>query len=371
VTRARLLAVLVAFSAAHCALIQWAAGPPPAPAEFHRAKTRDGWEIELRRYKPAGAPQGPPVLCLHGIVANAYNVDLDERHSLARFVASRGREGWAMSMRGQGASTRPDWFAGRSADYDVDTIAAQDLPAAVAHVRAVTGAAEVDLIAHSLGGIAYYAWLAQGANAGTGAPSAAPGGIRRAATLGSPVVFRWGGWGESLARPLTMVGAWLPALPLRDLALISLPIHGAWDGPIERALLSFDNVDPVVWRRFMAVGADGISGGVLKQAARWIAEGRIVSRDGSVDYLAALASARTPTLVVAGRGDNMAAVHMVRPAYERLGAEKAWLVAGRADGARADYGHMDLLLGENAAEEVWAPVLAFLNAPAGTPAGTR
>jgi pimeloyl-ACP methyl ester carboxylesterase len=267
-----------------------------------------------------------------------------------------------MSLRGQGASTRPDPFAGRSADYDVDTFADEDLPAALDEVRAVTGAGAVDFIGHSLGGIVYYAWLARTRSAAL---------LGRAVTLGSPAVFRWGGLGERVARAILPLGGLLPALPLEAATLLTLPIHGAWDGPIERALISFDNVDPEVWRRFIAVGADGISGGVLKQASRFVESGRLVSRDGAIDYVVRLGSARTPTLFVAGRGDNMVPAAMVRAAYDAFGGEKAYRVIGRADGARADYAHMDLLLGERAAEEVWGPLLAWLNAPAGAPPGTR
>ena len=45
--------------------------PLPPQAELHRAKTMDGWEIALVRYRPEGIPSGLPVILVPGISANA------------------------------------------------------------------------------------------------------------------------------------------------------------------------------------------------------------------------------------------------------------------------------------------------------------
>ena len=36
-----------------------------------------------------------------------------------------------------------------------------------------------------------------------------------------------------------------------------------------------------------------------------------------------------------------------------------WLLLAEENGVEADYGHVDYVLGERAAKEVWSPVLAF------------
>ena len=86
-------AAVIALLLCGCATFHWQ--PLPATAQAHRAKTADGWELAMVRY-PATVPStGRPVLLVHGIAANARNMDLDEHHSLARWLASQGREAWS------------------------------------------------------------------------------------------------------------------------------------------------------------------------------------------------------------------------------------------------------------------------------------
>ena len=46
--------------------------------------------------------------------------------------------------------------------------------------------------------------------------------------------------------------------------------------------------------------------------------------------------------------------------FRALGGPKEWLLVGEVNGAVADYGHMDLVIGERAPTEVWPRVLDFL-----------
>ncbi|MBS1152246.1 MAG: Polyhydroxyalkanoic acid synthase, partial [Myxococcaceae bacterium] len=85
-----------------CAGLHWV--PLPPSAEPQRVKTADGWELAVVRYRPTVPSTGRPVVLLHGIAANARNMDLDDEHSLARWFASQGREAWTMSLRGTGDS---------------------------------------------------------------------------------------------------------------------------------------------------------------------------------------------------------------------------------------------------------------------------
>ncbi len=77
---------------------------------------------------------------------------------------------------------------------------------------------------------------------------------------------------------------------------------------------------------------------------------------------------RTPFLVVAGKLDQLGFPPLVRRGYDALGSEKKrWLLVAEENGASADYGHMDLLLGERAAADVFTPVARWLeeNSPTG------
>lgn len=321
--------------------------PWPEPSEPHAVVTRDGWTLEVHRVRPPGTPRGRPVVVMHGIVANGRNMDLDERHSIARWLAARGRDVWVPSLRGTSGPERLAVLDAR-ATYDFDTYVTEDVVAIVEHVRRVTGAAEVDWVGHSMGGMLAYAHLARG------------GSFGRLVTLGSPVRLRWGGRLEALAKTFSGLAAFGGWLPMRPFVEGTVPAQLVFDTPMDNFLTSPENVDGDTWRRFLAVGVNEIPGPLLEQMAGWLQRDRFDSRDHAIDYLDALARVTVPTLVVAGRIDGIAPPWAVRPAFDRLAGEKAWLVAGEANGMRADYNHMDLVLGKRAPREIFPVVLRFL-----------
>ena len=82
--------------------------------------------------------------------------------------------------------------------------------------------------------------------------------------------------------------------------------------------------------------------------------GHFRSADGSVDYLDALGELQVPLMVIAGRADNIAPVDRVLPYYLAAGSpQKSFVLAGRATGFSADYGHMDLTIGDHARAEIY------------------
>ncbi len=311
--------------------------PLPDTAELHRPRTRDGLELALVRYRPEGTPSGRPVLMCHGISANDRNMDLDDTHSMARWFAAHGREAWTLSLRGTGTSSNPP-------DNTFDDFWQHDLPAAIDEVRRTTGAAAVDYVGHSMGGMIVYAYLAEGGQ-----------GLGAVATLGSPVNLDTGLQGAALVGAVpggftvpSGFGAWLLA-----------PSHGVVSGdPIERLLYNPQNVPPATFARLMSYGTANIAGGVVKQLAR-VGTGHFESSDGKLDFRADMARVTTPVLVVAARLDRVAPVPAVKAGYRALGGPKEWVLVSEAHGAKAEYGHMDLVVGERAAGEVWTKVLGF------------
>lgn len=328
----------------------WRPAPLPPEAESHRAKTADGWEISLTRYRPVGPAKGRPVLLCHGIAANERNMDLDAEHSMARWLAAQGREAWTMSLRGTGRSDRPDARAGR-APIRFDDFWQQDLPAAVRHVQAATGATAVDYAGHSMGGLVLYAYLSQGGQ-----------GIGAATTLGTPTRFDWG-------TPLDGVIALSPKLipagvlvPSAAGAFLAAPLQSVMDdGPFQRFFYNPQSTSRETWEKLMAWGTADVAGGVAHQLAPMVDGGRFTSADGALDFRAGLARVQVPVLVVAARLDRIALAPAVKDGYRALGGPKEWVLITRANGARGEYGHMDLVIGERAADEVWSKVLGFFD----------
>lgn len=362
------------------------AHPLPPEAVQHRARTADGWEIALVQYKPQGTPTGRPVLLCHGISANARHMDLDEAHSLARYLARNGREAWTMSIRGTGESDRVDEAKGRKGGYTFDTVWRNDHPAAVAYVRAhaVTPSLvaqalargedhglpphvaalsapspRIDYIGHSMGGMLIYAYLSQGGE-----------GLSSVVILGSPTRLDWGGPVEPvIARGSRAVVPVSAVIPMTSAALMSMPLQGYVPGtPLERLLYNPENMSREAWRRLIAIGTGDVSAGLWLQLVNMTESGRFESFDGTIDYRRDMAKIQNPILVVAGKVDRIATPPAVRDGYRALGGHKEWFLAAEENGLVADYGHMDLLVGKRAATELFPRVLQFLDRHAEPPA---
>ncbi|MDX2010910.1 MAG: alpha/beta fold hydrolase [Myxococcaceae bacterium] len=327
--------------------------PLPPEAERHRPKTKDGWELSLVRYRPQGPVTGRPVLLCHGISANERNMDLDERHSMARWFASQGREAWTMSLRATGDSDRPDPAKGRTLPIFFDDYWQHDLPTAIAYVRSVTGAEAIDYAGHSMGGMIAYAYLSQGG-----------GGLHAVATLGAPTRLDWGTGLEALLSRLgpKVVASPDVLLPSQLGAGLAAPFMTVVrDGPFQRFFYNPESTDPSTWQRLVVYGTADTAGGTARQLLTLISTGRFTSKDGTLDFRADMARIRTPVLVVAGKLDRVALTPAVMDGYRALGGPRRWLLITRANGALGEYGHMDLVIGERAPDEVFRPVLDFFN----------
>lgn len=342
----RALALLLVCSG--CAGLQVV--PHPKEAELHRARTDDGWELSLVRYRAVGEAKGPPVVLCHGISANERNMDLDDEHSMARWFAAHGREAWTMSLRATGMSDGPDAAKGRG-PISFDDYWQHDLPAVIAYVQRVSGAAQLDYAGHSMGGMVLYAYLSQGGQ-----------GIRAAATLGSPTRLDWGTRVEAVALAVgPLIAAKGAQLPGALGAHVLAPFQGG-DDPVQRLFYSPESTALVTWQRLLTYGTADTAGGTAIQLMELMKTGRFGSADGQHDFRADMAKITTPIIVVAGRLDRIAVAPAVKDGYRALGGPKEWLLITRANGAAGEYGHMDLVIGERAGDEVWAKILAFLEA---------
>jgi pimeloyl-ACP methyl ester carboxylesterase len=328
--------------------------PLPPQSQRYPVTTADGWQLELRRYRPSTPAQvGRPVLLLHGISANARNLDLDAQHSLARWFAAQGRDTWTLSFRGTGESDLPDAAQGRPDGFSFDALWHDDLPAAISRVQQETGAAQLDAVGHSMGGMVLYAYLARGGQ-----------GLAAAATLGSPTRLDWGTGTEAALLTLgPLVVDPHRSFPSMAAAHAAAPFVNLWeDNPVERFFINPLNTSPEAWQRLVAYGTADISGGVAQQLLPLIARGAFLSADGSFDFLRGLGEVRTPVLVIAARRDRVAPIMSVKAGYRALGGPKAWRVISCAHGSEREYGHMDLLIGERAASEVWVHLRDFFDA---------
>ncbi len=329
---------------------------PFAPDELHWAVTRDGWELPLGRYLPRGerAAKEPVILC-HGLGANRFNLDLDERYSLARSLAANGFETFVVELRGTGLARRR---GGSRYAFVFDDYVEEDVPALIAKAKAVSGGERVFWVGHSKGGIVMYAYCGLRPRddvAGVvaiGSPMSFthhPPERRRVLVALRHVLLFDGFYVEKVVKTLAPVG---PRFPFRV-----------------RFMAAQENIDPEVVARAMANLLGNVSSGVLRQFAKWLDSGRFTSWDGSIDYAAGLARSPVPFLLMAGGIDLMAPTESLESARAAMvdanAAGQVELVhCSIANGFRCDYGHGDLVLGRHAPDEIFPRIARWLRSRA-------
>lgn len=316
--------------------------------EVHPQRTPDGATVVLCRLRPRGAAfDAPPVVLCHGLAMNRRAFALEPARNFAERLAELGRDVWVIELRG----ATDAWHARTLRQATFDTYAAIDVPLALEQVRAATGAAEVDWVGFSMGGMLAYAHL--GARGG--------GGVRRLVTIGSPVHFERHpiAWGAAIAPLVFAPAQLLTRTPFRFLSLLVAPLM--WPGVPRRLSqgLRADHYEAASLRRVMANALASVPTGVSLQFVRWLREGRFDSVDRAFDYFAGLDRITVPTLVIAGSHDRLAPPHAVLDASKKIG-RVAVRVIGRATGASRDYDHLDLILGGSALAEVFPHVHAWL-----------
>lgn len=311
------------------------------PDEIHFVTTSDGWRIAMHRYLPMGKERWrEPVFLCHGLGANRFDLDLDDRFSLARYLRSLGFDCWVIELRGAGLSSKPRLFDKRyKFNWTFEDYYRKDVPAAIGHIQKTTGAETVHWIGHSMGGILLYSFLER----------EEAEWVKSGVAIAAPVDF--GGMGPALKRLIR----WRPAL--RQFPFVPVGLWVRLLSPLPRLFAPFlkigfnpHNVDEDVARRVCANMMEPlVCRDLLLQFGDWLESGRCRSLDHSFDFTERLGDIRTPIMVLAGSGDLLAPAPTVRLGYERISSEdKAYIEFGHASGQPVDYGHGDLIFGRDA-----------------------
>jgi len=315
-----------------------------APIEF--ARTADGWDLALHRY--AGTRRDwPPLVLSPGYGCNRHFFDSGDRYSLARFLAGEGFDTWVLELRGHGLSEPAPGQRRRA--WSFDDLVFHDAPAALSHVAERTGRRSV-WIGHSLGGMVAYAAL--------GCMASLSESVAGLVTLGTPVSF------PSIESPAwRRIGQVFSALPIgarlpQRGALVAFWTLGGWSSAMAEYGMNRANLDRQAFGHALPRLLENLPGTVVRQLAQWSLSGECGSRDGAVDYRAGLQRITTPALIIGGAADHLAPPATVRSAYDRIGSSrKQYREFGTSQGDSADYGHVDLIFGRHAPEEVF-PVIS-------------
>jgi pimeloyl-ACP methyl ester carboxylesterase len=333
---------------------QWLYSSATGQDETHFIGTEDGRRLALHRYRPDSLGQDAPVILCHGAGANRYSFDLPGAPSLAEFLRQEGRDVWVCELRGSGMSDRPGLFHSDAPyRWDFEDHLRKDVPAVIKGVLQRTGAAAAHWVGHSMGGMLIQAHLA----------TSRDGSVVSAVTVGAPADFTKM---DRLPFRIMLKMEWIfklnPFFPVPILARIITPL-AQQAAALLPAAFHAPNVTPETARRVMALSSQLLTSSKLwLNFARFLRSGIYGPGDGT-EYLAGLAACDVPVLILGGSRDQMAPEGAVcAPAVVNSDSgERKCVILGRAAGCVEDYGHMDLMVGKRAAEEVYPLILQWLD----------
>jgi pimeloyl-ACP methyl ester carboxylesterase len=339
------------------------------------ATTADGWKLGVRNYVPTKPDPGklPVVLC-HGLGLNGTFWTITDRH-LPEQLCDRGYRVFVVDVRGSGASHRVGTLGRvnqalrqtpfnevRESHWTVDDQVRYDIPAILDYVQQETGAARVNWVGHSLGGMIMLGYLettdrpdriANFVDMG-GVTAIVPSESREEmlrANRGLRMLLSFVSTGR-IARP--MMWGRLPGLER-----------------IDQFYYTTRNVDDRTIGRFYGYTLENPGRGALRQLDAYLATGHMLSADGRFDYAANLGRVAAPTLMIAGEGDVMADIPSSLVTFEGLASpDKTLLRFGKRDGHVDDYGHCDLVWSRHAPREIFPPLIDWLDRrqPSASPA---
>ena len=320
--------------------------------ETHYVACADGWRIAIHRVRPSRPDPGKlPVILCHGLGANRFNLNFPGRYSLARYLADRGYDAYVLELRGAGYSMRKRLFDPVRWDYGFADFVERDLPAAIDHVRSVTGKPRVHWVGHSMGGMVAYAF-AQRPGAETLASVCAvgsPGHFGNLAKMRGAARFKF------LLAPVPVVRVdWIFGA--------FIPMVGHWNPKFIR-----DNYNPenMAVRTARVAGANlvsPVSRRLLLDFAHYVETGRFKGADGT-DYAAGFGRITRPIFLISGSVDRLCPRDCVEHVHDHAAStDRKYRCFGKEFGDRSDYGHGDLLLGETAPDEIFPAIAEWLEA---------
>ncbi|MBT3223597.1 MAG: alpha/beta fold hydrolase [Proteobacteria bacterium] len=303
--------------------------PPPLRRLYYEAD--DGWRSVVFHLPPAPGGAGEPVVLSHGLGMAGDVFRYGNGPTLAQSLAAAGFSVYLLCHRGDRESLVRGAFS-------FDDIVERDLPAALQRVCEDAGFPRVHWLGHGFGGQLGLAWAGYG------------GGDRLATmtSLCAPVRF---------TRPSSQMMRWslvsrmIPAhwcFPARIVSRMLTPIGGYGE------MMTCGASPPARVRGVMEYASSDVPAGLVGQMMQWLEGGSMTSLTG-LDYVEALTKVRLPLLVLFGDADRVCPVGSGDVAAAHWGGVDKEVI--RLEGG---YGHLDVLLGNDAPKEVFAPVIRWL-----------
>jgi pimeloyl-ACP methyl ester carboxylesterase len=313
---------------------------------------RDGWQLAVHHYQPLHQTVLDPVLLVHGLGANRYNLDAPGRYSVARYLARSGASCFVAELRGAGASVPA--HGGRHLDrqWTFDDYVFEDLPSIVSTILERTKRTQLHWLGHSMGGMLGYAF-AGGENGAS---------IRSLIAIGSPCFTQNDSAIFDLALYLRPIAKRLKTLPYEGLGHLLLPVLPLFRDTAGRLLANPRNMDFNGLQGVLRKAPSSLPVSLMLQFATWHESGSAVLSDGR-RLTELLTNVQAPTMLVIGSDDRLASVADQESIFKMLPCiQKELLVLSTENGVAHDYGHVDPSLGFRAESEVWPHLLRWVRA---------
>ncbi len=342
---------------ASLALASFFSGCVSIPVQGIREKvlTKDNWTLTIEHLPSLNQSfkRRYPVLVCHGLGANRNYFKANDENSFVRNLQRAGYDVWLMDLRGRvDAEDTGYWLGRHTYTYSIDEYIKYDLDAALEYVLNKTGAAKVNYVGHSMGGIVMYSRLG----------SMQEDRVANMVAIASPMSFLpYTKWMFNLYRMRNAM-VLFPVIPIRPSALVASFVPESFFAPFANAFYNPENTDTLVKKQLLRKSVNNISKREIKQFLEMTERGELYSADGKISYTDNLKNVKLPVYLVAGRRDELADPAVIRDVWERLGSkDKTFEVFSRAQGLVDDYGHTDLVFGKKAHTEVHPKIIEWLN----------
>jgi predicted alpha/beta hydrolase len=303
----------------------------------HFYETEDGWRSPLWRLPPQPGSTGEPVILSTGIALNHRSLDLHEDRSLIRHLHEQGYDVFVLNHRGDDHSEAPTGTAG----FDFDDIVLHDVPAAIAHVKTISGAHRIHWIGHGLGGQLLVAHLSNDGDRD----------IASAVNICSPVTFEPM---KATARRIARVAQLMPKhwrVPIRKIQ----DILTAASRPQDLVVLS-RRIEGPMMRSLMLEGTQDLGIGLVQQMSKWTEVGHLCDRDNRFDYTAGIKNRKVNLLAIASPDDPTCPLPAAKAAINALAdGYGEWLPL------EAGWGHLDPIAGADAPRVIFPKISTWLD----------
>jgi pimeloyl-ACP methyl ester carboxylesterase len=257
-----------------------------------------------------------PIVLVHGSFTNRGFWLSAQGIGFARHLVDSGYDVWIMETRGHGLSPRNNDYK----DNSLERYALSDVPAANEFVIEKTGIKPVWL-GHSLGGVLIASAVASGALPETQ--------VSAIVLLGTQAVRR----------------RWFLQVPfMAPLAKLFFNIKTEMDG------------------RQLKIGPENEPAGIAKEYLNWFGLfGKWRFNSNNQPLLDGWKSLGLPVMCVVGKNDQSDPAKYCEAFYQQCGSQqKTWKLLARAEGFSRDFGHIDMIVSKEAAEEVWPMLTDWL-----------